>query len=72
VELDPARRMAMLSEAEGYLLDQAPVLPIYLYRTSELIKPYVRGLYSTALDTHPLKYVSIDQGWRSPPAVAQR
>ena len=72
VELDPARRMEMLAEAERYLLDQAPVIPIYLYRTSELVKPYVRGLYPTPLDTHPLKYVWIDQDWNRAPAVAQR
>jgi ABC-type oligopeptide transport system substrate-binding subunit len=72
VELDPAGRMEMLAEAERYLLDQAPLIPIYLYRTSELVKPYVRGLYPTPLDTHPLKYVWIDRGWYRAPAVAQR
>lgn len=72
VELDPARRMEILAQAERYLLDQAPVIPIYLYRTSELVKPYVRGLYSTPLDTHPLKGVWIDRDWNRAPAVARR
>ena len=73
VELDDARRMRTLAEAESLMLDQAPVIPFYHYATTELVKPYVRGLYSTALDTHPLKYVWIDREWRrGTPAVANR
>ena len=62
-ELDPVKRLEIMGRAEAMVLDQAPVIPIYQYSTSELVKPYVRGLYSTALDTHPLKYVWIDRGW---------
>jgi ABC-type oligopeptide transport system substrate-binding subunit len=62
-ELEPARRMRILAEAEAELLDQAPVLPIYHFATSELVKPYVRGLVSTPLDLHPLKRVWIDRDW---------
>ena len=72
-ELDPGRRFAILAEAESLMLDQAPVIPFYHYATTELVKPYVRGLHSTALDTHPLKYVWIDRDWRRPRAgVAAR
>ena len=69
---DRAERAAMLSQAEAILLDEAPVLPIYHYISSQLIKPYVRGLYPTSLDTHPLKHVWIDHDWRRgdpPPTV---
>jgi len=62
--LDPARRFASLAEAESLALDQSPYLPIYLYSTSELVKPWVRGIYPTALDVHPLTYVWIDHEWR--------
>ncbi len=61
-EPDTALRNAMLERAETILLDQAPVLPIYHYSLTELVKPYVRGLYPTVLDVHPLKYVWIDHG----------
>jgi ABC-type oligopeptide transport system substrate-binding subunit len=71
-ELDPGRRMALLAEAESRLLDQAPVIPVYRYRTSEMVKPYVRGLYPTPLDTHPLKYLWIDHDWDRASAVARR
>jgi oligopeptide transport system substrate-binding protein len=67
-EVDVAKRMAMLREAEALALDQAPYLPIYHYSTTELVKPYVRGLYQNALDTHPLKAVWIDRQWREHPA----
>jgi ABC-type oligopeptide transport system substrate-binding subunit len=68
VEADPARRMELLSKAEAVLLDELPVLPIYHYVGSDMIKPYVRGISPTLLDFHPLKSVWIDHGGE---AVAQ-
>jgi ABC-type oligopeptide transport system substrate-binding subunit len=67
-QADPKRRMAMLRDAEALLLADGPVIPIYHYSTVELLKPYVRGLYQTALDTHPLKHVWIDHDWQRQPA----
>jgi ABC-type oligopeptide transport system substrate-binding subunit len=64
-ELDPARRMKLLSQAEGLLLDEGPVIPIYHYSTNELVKPYVRGIYPTPLDIHPIDAVTIDRDWRN-------
>lgn len=61
--LDPARRFALLREAESRALDAAVFLPIYHYATHELVKPYVRGLYHTALDIHPLTRVWFDREW---------
>jgi ABC-type oligopeptide transport system substrate-binding subunit len=70
-ELDPGKRFALLRDAEALLLDSGVVLPIYHYSTNELVKPYVRGIHQTALDTHPLTRVWIDHGWRArTPAVA--
>ena len=62
--LDPAQRFARLAEAESLALDEAPYLPIYHYFTTELVKPWVRGIYQTALDVHPLTHVWIDHDWR--------
>lgn len=71
-ELDPARRMAMLRDAEELLLSEGGIIPIYHYSTNELIKPYVRGIHRTPLDVHPLTRVWIDRDWQSrPPAVAE-
>lgn len=71
-EPDPARRFAMLAEAESIVLEDGVVIPIYHYVLTELVKPYVRGLHPTVLDTHPLKAVWIDTGWQpGAPAVAE-
>jgi ABC-type oligopeptide transport system substrate-binding subunit len=70
-ETDVAARLALLSRAERILLEEAPVIPIYHYRVMELVKPYVRGLYPTVLDVHPLKEVWIDHDWQqSDPAAS--
>lgn len=70
-ELDPAKRFRILREAETLLLEEGPVIPIYHYSTNELVKPYVRGIYRTALDVHPLSRVWIDHDWaRQPTPIA--
>ena len=71
-EADPARRLALLREAESRALDAAVFLPIYHYRTHELVKPYVRGLFHNALDVHPLTHVWIDRDWRQHEPIAAR
>jgi ABC-type oligopeptide transport system substrate-binding subunit len=63
-EPDPARRLRLLGDAEALLLADGPVIPIYHYATAELVKPWVRGVWSNALDIHPLEDVWIDHGWR--------
>jgi len=68
--VQPARRFAILREAEGRALDAAVFLPIYHYATHELVKPYVRGLHHTALDIHPLTRVWIDRQWRQHEPIA--
>ena len=65
VEVDPAERLRLLSRAEAILLADGPVIPIYHYSESSLVKPYVSGIYSTVLDVHPLKGVFIDHDWRA-------
>src|SRR5262249_52035843 len=73
VEVDPAKRLDLLARAEAILLDGGAIIPIYHYASTELVKPYVRGLYSTVLDTHPLTHVWIDRDWaRHPAPVAAR
>jgi len=59
--------LAMLTARASQLLEDGPALPVYHYSTNELVKPYVRGLYPTALDVHPLNTVWIDRDWRKAP-----
>ena len=67
---DPDLRLRTLAAAESLALDEMPFIPIYSYSTREFVAPYVRGLYPTALDTHPLKFVWIDRSGGEPLAAA--
>jgi oligopeptide transport system substrate-binding protein len=50
VEGDLLRRAEYLQRAEAVLLDDLPILPIYFYVTSKLVKPWVGGLSSNIMD----------------------
>ena len=58
-EGDPARRMALLQEAETLLLDEAPILPIYFYVSKNLVSPRVKGFFNSVQDEHPLKSLEV-------------
>jgi ABC-type oligopeptide transport system substrate-binding subunit len=64
-EVDPRRRFAQLADAEQYMLDAMPVIPVYFYSGIRLKKPWLKGWYENTLDQHPLKFVYIDTDWRS-------
>jgi len=66
-------RMAILAEAERIILDEVPMLPIYIYVTSDMVKPDVKGIYTELVGSdgskrpnlrglHPLRDVSIQRG----------
>ncbi len=56
-EKDPAKRMAMLHDAERILMDDQPVIPFYFYVSKNMWKAEVQGLYDNVRDTHPLHRV---------------
>jgi oligopeptide transport system substrate-binding protein len=58
-EADPARRMAMLEEAERIMLDDMPILPIYYYVSKRVIKPWVAGYEDNIMDHHQSRFVRI-------------
>jgi oligopeptide transport system substrate-binding protein len=65
-------RMALLSEAESILVrDDFPVIPVYFYVISGLVKPHVRGFVTELVgsdgkkrpnlrDLHPLRDLSVE------------
>ena len=64
-ETEPARRMALLREAEAMMLEQQPVMPIYFYVNRRLVKPWVTGWQDNLLDAHPTRhFVLADEGGR--------
>ena len=53
--------MQILHQAEEIIMGELPVLPIYFYVSTNLVKPYVRGFFSNSQDLHPLTSISIDK-----------
>ena len=65
-------RMALLAEAERILVhDEFPILPVYVYVTTDMVNPAVKGFYSELLGSdgvkrpnlrniHPLRDVWLD------------
>jgi oligopeptide transport system substrate-binding protein len=47
---DQAARYAAYQEAEAILVDEMPILPVYIYSNPRLIQPSVRGWYPNLLD----------------------
>jgi oligopeptide transport system substrate-binding protein len=66
-------RLALLAEAEGILVqDEFPIVPIYFYTISGLIRPEIKGFYNEIIGTdgrkrsnlreiHPLRALYLDR-----------
>jgi ABC-type oligopeptide transport system substrate-binding subunit len=59
--VDPQQRFNRLAEAEKYLIDNQPVIPIETSSLNFLKKPYVKGMYPNAAALYPWKYVYIER-----------
>ena len=57
---EQAVRYQMLSKAEAYLLDAAPVVTLLKPATSWMKKPYVKGMYPNPGTLHAWKFVYIE------------
>jgi oligopeptide transport system substrate-binding protein len=62
---DRRRRNAKLREAEAVMLEDAPILPIYVYTQKHLIKPYVRDYALNLTDQPPLWRIWLDASWQA-------
>ena len=60
-EIDAAKRYEMLIEAEKYLLEQKPLIPLYNQVNRLLCKPYVKNLNVNPLGQINWREVYIDQ-----------
>ena len=49
-EIDPAKRRALLEQAERVMLRDQPVIPIYFYASKQLVKPRVLGWYNNIMN----------------------
>ena len=59
--LDPKKRYELLAQAEKYLIDAQPVIPIDTAAVNFVKKPYVKGMYPNAGSLYPWKYVYIER-----------
>lgn len=60
LEGDAVKRLALLREAESILLDELPVLPIYWYVHTYLLRPEVKGWKPSTLDHRCYKAIWLE------------
>ncbi len=58
---DPKKRYQKLAEAEQYLIDAQPVIPLDTAAVNWVKKPYVKGMYPNAASLYAWKYVYIER-----------
>jgi len=56
---DPAKRLAILHEAEDLFLTDLPIVLIYWYTNAYLLQPSVQSWYPLALGNHNYKYIDL-------------
>lgn len=60
-ELDEMKRFEKLAEAEFFMMQDQPVIPLQTQATNWIKKPYVKGLYPNPGTLHPWKFVYIER-----------
>jgi len=56
---DPAQRMKLLAEAEGAMLADTPIIPIYHQAYRNLVSPRVKGWGPTPMGVQPSRYLEV-------------
>ncbi len=59
-EPDEKKRLAYFHRAERILMDEMPVIPIYFYVSTSMVRSYVKGFYPNIQDVHPLRAIWIE------------
>lgn len=59
-----AVRSVLLQVAEQVLMDEAPVIPLYFYTTTQLWPPELQGIHTNLMDTHPPRFLRWRDGQR--------
>ena len=60
VTKDPAARLEVFQQAEEILMDELPIIPIYIYTRVYALHPAVKNWHANVLDHHPWKHVDLD------------
>jgi ABC-type oligopeptide transport system substrate-binding subunit len=64
LEGDRTRRLELTRQAEAIIMDEVPIIPMYVYTQHVLQKPYVKDLFINLLDHQSLRETWIDPDWR--------
>ncbi|MBP7843245.1 MAG: peptide ABC transporter substrate-binding protein [Proteobacteria bacterium] len=56
---DPAARLEVFQDAEKILLEEMPILPIYIYTNKYMLSKKVKGYYPNAQDSHPYQNMDL-------------
>lgn len=59
--LDMNQRNELFKKAEEILIDEAPLIPLYVENRTYLIDKMVKGWYPNLQDQHPYQYVSLEK-----------
>lgn len=59
--LDTRKRYELLAQAESYMLDHQPVIPLASTAVNWMKKPYVKGMYPNPGSLFPWKFVYIER-----------
>jgi oligopeptide transport system substrate-binding protein len=65
---DPAEGIRRYREAERRALDVMVRIPLYFRSRDTLVKPWVKGFYTTPRDIHLARWLWIDPAWRDDPS----
>jgi oligopeptide transport system substrate-binding protein len=60
VEADPKVRMKELSDAEGVMIAELPILPLLYYGNHNVVSPKLHGFVDNVMDKHPSRFISKD------------
>jgi oligopeptide transport system substrate-binding protein len=58
-EKDAERRLEILYQAERILMDEMPIIPIYFYRSINMVQDRVEGFSANIQDIHPLHLLRV-------------
>ncbi|MCA1575968.1 MAG: peptide ABC transporter substrate-binding protein [Acidobacteria bacterium] len=59
--LDQKKRYELLAQAEAFMLQAQPIIPIHTASVNWVKKPYVKGMYPNAASLYPWKFVYIER-----------
>jgi oligopeptide transport system substrate-binding protein len=59
--LDEKKRYELLAQAEAFMLQAQPIIPIHTASVNWTKKPYVKGMYPNAASLFPWKFVYIER-----------